>query len=165
MLRPAVRKIPFRRGRGVSNHKNPNARLGVARSLACSCTTDSHSWKSFGLQCSKHERDFLLEDMKAQNAERDDTHQHLHYVDVANRTLRRVMGAHPPNRAKAWQTQVALVTHSDHEPRARKPRWGVIATVMIWQPEEHGDPYCAAKCWALTWREAIELAVAQTLDT
>jgi hypothetical protein len=146
----------------MTHRRTPDARPGVARTCTCTGKPET-SWASLGLGCPRHEKAFLHRDMEVQAEEQDDLHQHLLYIEVANRALRAALKAHSPNRAKAWQTQVALVTHSDYEPRVREPRWGVIATVMIWQPKE-GSDFCAAKKWAPTWREAIELAVAETLE-
>lgn len=136
--------------------QTPDARPGVAHTLPCSCETQP-AW-----YCPRHEKAWLLEDLVAQDEEQEDSRQHGLYIDVANRALRGALKAHTPNRAKAWQDQVALVTHSDYEPRvAYEPRWGVIATVYFWSPEA-GES--RLQKWAPHWREAIELAVAAAID-
>jgi hypothetical protein len=129
----------------MRNPKTPDARPGVV-------STSIRNWPPV----TPEEID---EDIRCQNAEQDDTHRHLEMVGAANRVLRFLYRAHSPNRAKAWQTQIALITHSDYEPGvAYEPRWGVIATVYVHHPRE---AEFRKSWWAPTWREAIETAVAE----
>jgi len=89
-------------------------------------------------------------DMRAQNEEQRDTHEHLEAVDAANRRLRKRLGAHALDSARGWQRQVGLVTRSDYGPDGR---WGVVATVFVWIPEaKEGD---TRERFGVTWREAI----------
>ena len=85
------------------------------------------------------------------------TPEHAACVAAANRALRFTMRAHKPNRAKPWQSQVQLTTEPD--------ACGWCVRVMLFGPHYEGEGgYLAAVTRAADWREAIELAVAETLD-
>ena len=92
--------------------------------------------------------------------EQEDLRAHLDYVDLANRTLRVVLGMHPGNAKKPWQRQVGLITQSDWEP-GETGRWGVKAIVFFYEPKA-GEHRLIR--WAPHWRAAIELALAAAIE-
>lgn len=98
-------------------------------------------------------------DMRAQDEEQQDTHEHLQAVDAANRLLRRSLDAHVPDQARRWQRQVGLVTRSDYGPDGR---WGVIATVFVWIPQAEEED--KRERFGVTWREAIAAVVYAVLN-
>jgi hypothetical protein len=92
-------------------------------------------------------------DMRAQDEEQWDAHEHLLAVDAANRRLRKALRAHAGDRRRPWQRQVALVTRSGFGPGGR---WGVLATVFVWLPQGGGDGVeDVRERFGVTWREAI----------
>ncbi len=101
----------------------------------------------------------IAEDAELQARATDDRYAHAAYLELANRVLRRTIGAHPGDARKGWQIQAAIVTHCDYKPgsNADPCPWGFIAAAVVRHPEA-GE--CWFKRWAPTWREAIDLALA-----
>jgi hypothetical protein len=134
----------------MRNRRTPDVRPGVA-SKAPVAPFQFKNWPPV----TPEEID---EDVRLQNEEQEDSRQHMAAIETASRTLRWIYRAHPPNRAKAWQCQLALFTRSDYLPGAPHSdvAWGVVATVIIWHP---GQDEFQQSWWAPTWRQAIEDAV------